>query len=144
MFWFDRSDSRAVFVDERSDEYDLSDGRTLKVRPDRVACFTDLPFPDETFSLVVFDPPHIKRLALLGDMTKKYGALLPNWRDTLREGFSECFRVLKPSGTLVFKWCEVEIPLADVLKLTVERPLFGHQSGKKAQTHWVTFIRRSP
>ena len=53
----------------------------------------------------------------------------------------ECFRVLKPHGTLIFKWCEAEIPLREVLALTPEKPLYGHRSGKKAQTHWVAFMK---
>lgn len=28
--------------------------------------------------------------------------------------------------------------------LAPERPLFGHRSGKKAQTHWVAFIKEAP
>jgi SAM-dependent methyltransferase len=59
----------------------------------------------------------------------------------LRGGFSECFRVLKPGGTLIFKWAETEIPLAEVLALTEHQPLYGHRSGKAAKTHWVAFIK---
>ncbi len=51
------------------------------------------------------------------------------------------FRVLRPDGVLIFKWCEVEIPLESVLALTPERPLFGHRSGVKAATHWVAFVK---
>jgi hypothetical protein len=39
--------------------------------------------------------------------------------------------------------CEAEIPLREVLELTNEKPLYGHRSGKKAQTHWVAFINRA-
>ena len=59
----------------------------------------------------------------------------------IKGGFSECFRVLKPNGTLIFKWDEYEIPIKEILKLTDQKPLFGHISGKRAQTHWVTFIK---
>ncbi|MDC6726366.1 hypothetical protein OEZ75_27365, partial [Leclercia adecarboxylata] len=48
-----------------------------------------------------------------------------------------------PGGTLIFKWCEVEVPLARVLALTPEKPLFGHRSGKKAQTHWCAFLQHN-
>jgi hypothetical protein len=59
----------------------------------------------------------------------------------LRDGFAECFRVLAPSGVLIFKWTETQIPLRDILALTPEKPLFGHQSGAKARTHWCTFMK---
>lgn len=75
-------------------------------------------------------------------MAKKYGKLnRKTWRDDLRKGFAECFRVLKPDGVLIFKWNEYEIPVAEVLKLTPYTPLFGHKSGKAAKTHWLTFMK---
>ncbi len=67
MFWFDRKDKRAIFVDKRRETHTLKDkssrggSRELVVDPDLVADFTDLPFEDDTFALVVFDPPHFKR-----------------------------------------------------------------------------------
>jgi SAM-dependent methyltransferase len=71
-----------------------------------------------------------------------YGSLnKETWQDDLRLGFAECFRVLKPNGTLIFKWNEVDIPLREVLALTPEKPLYGHRSGKKANTHWVAFVK---
>jgi hypothetical protein len=57
----------------------------------------------------------------------------------LEKGFAECFRVLKPNGTLVFKWAESQFPIKDVLALTPEKPLFGHKTSKT--THWAVFIK---
>ena len=34
----------------------------------------------------------------------------------LRKGFAECFRVLKPHGTLIFKWAESEYSLREVVR----------------------------
>jgi hypothetical protein len=48
---------------------------------------------------------------------------------------------LKPNGTLIFKWNEIHIPIKSVLALTDKKPLYGHRSGKKANTHWVAFIK---
>ena len=77
----------------------------------------------------------------LGEITKRYGNLTGDWQEMIRKGFEECFRVLKPNGTLIFKWNEVQFPIKDILKLTEHKPLFGHKSGKRMQTHWVTFIK---
>lgn len=74
-------------------------------------------------------------------MAAKYGVLSETWRDDLRAGFSECFRVLKPHGTLVFKWNEYAIPVRDVLALTPIRPLYGTRSGKQACTLWLVFLK---
>jgi SAM-dependent methyltransferase len=147
MFWFNKSDDRAVFVDKRCESHVLTDksskggSRELVINPDIQANFTALPFENETFSLVVFDPPHFRRNGPGGWVGLKYGTLKEDWRYELRKGFSECFRVLKPDGTLIFKWCSDEIPVSQILELTPERPLFGHKSGKQQKTHWIAFLK---
>ena len=147
MFWFDPTDNRATFVDKRRERHTLPDisskggSRELVIDPDHLADFTDLPFPDNTFALVVFDPPHFERNGATGWVGLKYGTLKGDWQEMLRGGFAECFRVLRPDGVLIFKWCEAEIPVSRILALTPERPLFGHKSGKQQKTHWVTFIK---
>lgn len=142
MFWFDKSDSRTVFSDIRRERHVLCDGRSLEINPDVIADFRALPFDDAQFSLVVFDPPHLLRAGESSWLRKKYGALdSATWRDDLRAGFSEAFRVLRPLGTLIFKWNETQIPVRDVLALTNQRPAFGHLSGKRSNTHWICFLK---
>lgn len=85
------------------------------------------------FSLVVFDPPHLKSLGETSWTIKKYGKLDDNWPQMLHDGFAECMRVLKKDGVLIFKWSEVQIPAGDVWEAIGQRPLFGHHSGKKKQ-----------
>ena len=149
MFWFDRKDTRTLFVDKRRETHLATDcsvrngEREIVVDPDIVADFTALPFPDDTFQMVVFDPPHIQRNGDTSWLLKKYGVLRGNWRDMLRRGFAECFRVLRPQGTLIFKWNEIEVPLREILELTPEKPLFGHRTGKQAKTHWVAFLKQN-
>lgn len=149
MMWLDKQDERTLFTDKRNEDYSIEpdraypSGTVIMVRPDLVTDFTALPFPDDQFWHVVFDPPHVLRMEELGTVTKKYGVLNGDWSDMLRDGFSECFRVLRPGGTLIFKWCETQIPLKTVLSLTPEKPLYGHRSGKSAKTHWVAFLKSS-
>jgi len=147
MFWFDRQDDRAVFADKRRETHELKDKsskggrRTLTVNPDVLADFTALPWPDGSFAMVVFDPPHLLRAGEKGWQAKKYGKLPTDWKNMIRAGFSECFRVLKNEGTLIFKWNEHEIPVSQILKLTSERPLIGQRCGKTAKTHWLVFMK---
>jgi SAM-dependent methyltransferase len=150
MFWFDKQDRRALFVDKRRETHVVDRGtpgtigrRPITVSPTVQADFTALPFHDAAFALVVFDPPHIERTAAKGVLTKKYGHLTGAWREMLRSGFMECFRVLKPHGTLIFKWSESDYAVPEILALTPEKPLFGHRSGKRSGTHWITFIKRA-
>ena len=145
--WFDKNDKRALYLDKRNKEYNLKanaaypNGGVIKIKPDIVGDFTNIKQPDNSFWHIVFDPPHITRKAITGDLTKRYGILEDGWQDIIRKGFKECFRVLKPNGTLIFKWSEVQIPIKDVLKLTKHKPLYGHKSGKRMNTHWVCFIK---
>lgn len=148
MFWFDKADKRALFVDNRRENHTVTDRshgkaggvRSFSIQPDMLASFEALPFEDGTFPLVVFDPPHINHGGA-GIMVKKYGLLKDNWREVLRHGFGECFRVLHPLGTLVFKWSECDIPVREILALTDRSPLFGQRCGAKARTHWIVFMK---
>jgi SAM-dependent methyltransferase len=126
MFWFDKRDGRALFVDKRRE--------TLH------ADTREVPFDDGTFTLVVFDPPHTFA-GPNGWTAKKYGRLPEDWRKQIGAGFSECFRVLAPLGTLIFKWHEHRVPVSSVLALTPEKPLFGQRCGTTARTHWIVFMK---
>lgn len=139
MFWFDKNNEDVVFMDIREFEDTLSDGRKLKVHPDIKGDFRNIPFEDNTFEMVVFDPPHLIRAGDTSWLAKKYGKLNPDtWQDDLKQGFKECYRVLKPNGTMIFKWNEDQIKLREILDLTDWEPLFGN---RRAKTHWLVFIK---
>lgn len=143
MFWFDREDERALFVDKRREAVhaDTREGRReIVVAPDILADFKSLPFAKSQFTLVVFDPPH----TFAGPKSwtrKKYGTLTRDWREEIRHGFAECFRVLCSRGTLIFKWNEHRVPVSTILELTPEKPLFGQRCGTTAKTHWIVFMK---
>lgn len=147
MFWFDRADGRVIFGDIRRETHELTDrssrggSRKLIINPDEQMDFRHLPFSDERFHLVVFDPPHLVTNGSSGWMAKKYGKLGDDWRADIRAGFAECFRVLRPFGTLIFKWNEHEVGVSEVLKLTDQKPLFGNRCGKNAKSHWLVFMK---
>lgn len=142
-FYFDKKDSRVLFGDIRKKEtHLLTNGQTIHIEPDEVMDFRAIPYPDESFQCVVFDPPHMLNLSEKSWMRKKYGVLdKETWREDITKGFAECFRVLKTDGTLIFKWNEVSIPLKEILLLTDQKPVLGHPSGKRMGTHWVLFIK---
>lgn len=141
MMWLDRAHPDAIFGDKRRERHTLCDGRTLRIEPDTVMDFRALPFADGSFNLVAFDPPHLLRAGQKSWLRAKYGVLGENWRDDLRAGFAECFRVLDSDGVLVFKWAEDQVRIADVLSLTPIKPLFGHLTGRKGLTHWMVFMK---
>ena len=145
MFYFDKNDPRVLFCDIRTVSPCIvgkgRNARTFSCGPDVVCDFTSLPFGDASFNAVVFDPPHIIKTSGTAYMQIKYGALEGSWREMLRKGFLECFRVLKPNGILIFKWNETDIKVGEILALTLEKPVFGHRSGKRSKTHWICFMK---
>ncbi|MEE4652785.1 class I SAM-dependent methyltransferase [Pseudomonas alliivorans] len=142
MFWFDKANQQVLFGDIRDEEHLLCDGRVLKVEPNVIMDFRSLPFEDGAFKLVVFDPPHLTRAGHDSWMRAKYGVLTSDWRDDISKGFAECFRVLATDGVLIFKWAETQVLVSELLALTDQKPLFGHKSGKREKTHWITFMKR--
>ena len=142
MFWFDKHNPDVEFCDNRTVPYhEYYPHRYIEINPNTVCDFTSLPFDDGQFKLVVFDPPHLTWAGDTSWTALKYGCLKGDWKETLRKGFSECFRVLDPDGVLIFKWSEVQIPLRDILPLSPYPPLFGHRSGKNMNTHWLCFMK---
>lgn len=139
LFYFDPESPLVTFMDIRKDEVEFSPGRTVDIRPDVIGDFRAIPFPAESYDMVVFDPPHLLRAGDTSWLSKKYGVLNKDtWRSDIRVGFYECFRVLKKNGVLVFKWNTEQIKLKDVLKLAIRRPLFGDRRGK---TYWIVFVK---
>lgn len=149
MIWFNKNNELAVFVDKRELDNEAiwtsGDGKVTRycnIHPDIIADFTCLPFEDNTFYHVVFDPPHLIQGGDNAWMVKKYGKLNKDtWKRMLHDGFSECMRVLKPYGTLIFKWNETQISVKDVIAAIGARPLYGNRSGKQGKTHWMAFIK---
>ena len=86
MFWFDKGNPNCLFIDKRSETVEAKDSscksglRTIEVKPDLVADFTEMPFENESFAMVVFDPPHLKTLGQNSWMAKKYGRLPDDWQ----------------------------------------------------------------
>lgn len=138
MFWFDKDNPDVVFGDNRELETTLCDGRILNIKPDIIMDFRNIPFNDESFNLVVFDPPHLINAGKNSWLRKKYGVLPADWKPYLKDGFNECMRVLKKDGVLIFKWSEDQIKTPDVLKIFEKTPLSGD---KRSKTRWIVFMK---
>ena len=138
MFYFDKSNPEVLFQDNRELETTLCDGRMLLVKPDVNMDFRNMNYADNTFKVVVFDPPHLIRAGTISWLAKKYGVLPKDWKPYLKEGFDECIRVLEPNGLLVFKWNENQISFSDVIKVFGRKPLLGD---KRGDTRWTIFMK---
>lgn len=144
--YIDRREESAGFVCEG---YDLNTNPGYEVDPDEVQDFRDLPYPDESFNLVVFDPPHAIRpdgMQEIKSMThRKWGCLhAETWQSDLEDGFTELWRVLSPGGTLIFKFADESADFEEVLELAPEPPLFGTSvHDRTVETRWFVFYKEA-
>lgn len=107
-------------MDKRSEtvtapDSNLGHNRVIEIKPDIVADFRNMPFDDNSFYMVVFDPSHLRYAGESSWLAKKY-------------------------GTLIFKWNEEQIKLSELLDAIGYQPLFGDKRGK---THWLVFMKES-
>lgn len=138
MFWFDKENEHTTYMDIRKEKFEIHK-KKVNVNPDMIGDFRDMPFEDNVYDLIVFDPPHLKWAGPNSIMKAQYGQLdILKWKSDISAGFDECMRVLKPSGTLIFKWSDVQIPVKEVLANINYKPLFGDQRGK---TRWIVFVK---
>lgn len=139
-WWWDKAHPLAVYMDSRVEPKGCVDVRpNFEVWPDVVGDFRAMPFFDESFQLVLFDPPHNVRDEVAGYIGTKYGALpAATEQDDLRRGFEECWRVLAPGGTLVFKWAGA---FARVEPHFPDTPIVGTRSPRGGQTRWFIFYK---
>ena len=144
----DRDDT--LYIDKREEGAGVADfGKNpgYSIEPDEVQDFRDLPHADASFNLIVFDPPHVVKDggmdALAGAVQHKYGALeAETWQGDLRAGFEELWRVLRPGGSLVFKFADNAAEWDEVLALAPADPLFGTVSNNgRTETRWFVFYK---
>lgn len=142
MFYFDKHHPLVMYGDIRRESVSMTDRgklRSLDITPDVILDFTNMPFLDDSFNFVVFDPPHLINCGKNSWLAKKYGKLDKySWQDTLSAGLSECIRVVKPGCVVAMKWSEGDISTTKLLKALPYQPVFGDKQGKK---RWLFFIK---
>lgn len=134
--WFNKTHPCATYIDIRPE-----------VKPDFVVDSTKTGLADESFDLVVFDPPHVN-FGKNARMSKNYGHhTTEQIRQIIKGSGKEAHRVSKPNALMAFKWNNHDQKLPTVLKMMSEywEPLFGHMTkdGPRSQTYW-TMLRRLP
>ena len=76
MFWYDKQESHTTYMDIRRSLYttfDRGNVREIEINPDIQADWKHIPFEDETFDLIVFDPLHLIRAGKTSWLAKKIG-----------------------------------------------------------------------
>lgn len=140
MFYFDKDNPLVHFNDIRNLNDILCDGRKLEIQPETCWDFRHIPVTDNSYHMVIFDPPHLHKVGESSWLAKKYGKLPKDWNLYLKQGFDECMRVLKPYGTLIFKWNETDIKRAELFAALGAEPIFGDR-GRGNKTYWFVFMK---
>lgn len=140
MFYYRKHDDRVIYNDCRELSTILCDGRKFEIAPDDEYDFRSLPWSNNSFKLIIFDPPHLTRAGKTSWLAKKYGVLPKDWKSFLADGFKELWRVLDKDGVLLFKWSTDQIPFSEVKQCFPAEPLLGDKKGK---TRWTVFVKGS-
>lgn len=153
--WEDKQHPWTVFMDVRSNSQLLSDWKACMIQKGRntdigfskltiQADFSHLPFKDNSFLHINYDPPQLIRLGKTSIYYKQFGALeADTWRLVLGKAAKELWRVLAPGGTLIFKWSDRDISSDEVLSLFPSKKLYGQEGahGNASKTNWFSFVK---
>ena len=154
MWWWDKDHPLAIYMDIHraprgsANVFDKPGGKRhgspgWSCEPDVLGDFRAMPFEDDAFQMVVFDPPHnVRPGGPLGVNGLMYGALHPDTEQSdLARGFAECWRVLAPGGSLIFKWAG---KIERVKPHFPTEPIVGTRSvrnGGGLGTRWLIFYK---
>jgi len=141
QIWYDKHNPHALYMDKYPRKFEDGMGRTCECVPDVVGDFRDMPFANDTFNLVIWDPPHIDHAGPNHWIRNKYGcAEKETWETDLKAGFDECMRVLRPGGVLILKWSDVQLKIKKVLEIVGQNPVIGDR-GKGPNCIWCVFYK---
>ncbi len=137
MMWKNKSPLGWIFMDKKID-----------VNPDIQAVWEHLPFRDNVFNCVLFDPPHI---VVWGTGTPQIAKVFGSWpytKNITPSIFKSIKEFARVSGRLIFKWCDTRDgttwwKLKPVFKgiwdTILERELKNKGSGF-GSTWWISFV----
>ena len=120
-----------------------------EVSPAVVADTAALPFMENAFDLVVWDPPHVVN-GPESRMAEYYGAQrAEDIRRMIKGTAVELYRVTTEDAVLALKWNDHDVKLERILKLMEGwDPLFGQRVASRmkhrSSTYWVMLKKRAP
>jgi len=163
MMWKNKNPPLTIFIDKEA---------RLKIPPDIIAAWERLPFRNNVFDCIIFDPPHYPKFGpksrhgnpqshswfgMFGTKTKLVRAMA--------KALQEFIRVGKDSCRLCFKWCDTRIEYLEkttgkwrrrtenpslwtLLSLFYDwkeiyrREYVSPYGNNKQITYWITFIKK--
>jgi len=142
-----------VYIDIRKGTFTCPYKGTIAavIKPTILADCKHLPFRDNTFRLIIFDPPHLSTL-WKSDLEARYGSIdVANFRLMLRAVNEEFYRVLKIQGILLTKTLDRQRrssymrPFLSNFKclLDIDYRSKGKENTSQNTTHWHVFIKKT-
>ena len=147
MMWPNKNPPNIIFMDKEID---------LRIPPDIICVWEYLPFRDEVFFNVIFDPPHMR----LGRTSRyrdpkgvtshgTWWGFVKNKPDLIRSTMKAQKEFSRVSTRLSFKWNETHYKLYEILKcfmdwvLVDKREYVSNKKHGKSKTWWLRFIKSS-
>src|SRR4030042_1095732 len=130
----------------------------LRIPPDIVAKWEDIPFPDDYFHCLIFDPPHIFSETSQFNKDPKarpHGAnKIPGWYGAFKSRHDAVIQIhnaqkefARVAPRMCFKWNEASMSLHSVLSLfdqwVIQFIVPSRSRGNKPKTWWVKLVRKS-
>ena len=129
----------------------------LRIPPDIIATWDDIPFPDDYFHCVIFDPPHVFSETSMYNQdpqARPHGAnKIPGWygafksrREAVKQIYEAQIEFARVAPRMCFKWNEASMKLQNVLSLftcwNIQFIVSAPHRGKKPRTWWVKLVRK--
>ena len=144
FIWIDKNNPNVIFNDIRKEEKGFIQRRkNIEINPDTNYDFCELPFEDNTFRLIVLDPPQIITKSEGSTLTQCYGKLDEDYDRLFKKGIKELWRVLDNQGILFLKFNNVHIKFKEILKHFPVEPLFQTSTNrsKNVETRWYCYMK---
>lgn len=128
----------------------------LRIQPDIIAPWSNIPREDDEYKCSIFDPPHATSLTSMYNQDPKAkpngSKQIPGWygafenRDHAKEQIHEAqIELARVAPVLCFKWNETSIVLEDILKKFDRwdvQTITRRKSLRSPKTFWVQLTRK--
>jgi hypothetical protein len=130
----------------------------LKIPADVIGTWDKLPFPDDSFDCIIFDPPFYYGSAppyfldikenQRGSKNFWYGYPFKTKTEMLVKLNKAQKEFSRVSSRLCLKWCDMQTPiynlltLFDCFKVVFQQPIYSKHNHNSSQTWWVKLVRK--
>jgi len=142
MFRYDKNNPLVHFMDIRKlPSWSIKSRPNFTVDPDEIWDFRNIQHPDNTFKVVIMDPPHLRSLWDKSWMAMKYWKVSRERKVDMELWFKEAMRVLQDRWILIFKRNDSEISVSEIVKIFPIKPSIWQRTWKNNKTIRLIYIK---